>query len=386
MRAREAQARAREEQAHAVVEGLRAQMAGMKLRDESPLPVASSAAAAARTRRSNLSIVQRQLMSPSVSNSDAQGILGGPYCAVTDRPIAAQSPAPHGAARAQFTLWSVFPANLLISQNVLAWSDYALETYSNAELISINQDALASPARRIVGGDLPFPCHGGGGGLVASVVAAVCNASDASQLFAFDAASGAISSTGPFPGAVLAAIDCATEDGTPVALYSPGSADKCAGAGRTWTHWPNGTVTNKNSGTCLDVAHGNGPTVDVWTCNGGTNQNFSFAEGQVKAGSDSMCLSAQALVPHTCDNVWGRALADGGFALAFVNNDVDADSSAITCDGACFAALLNGTTPGALRVRDLWTHEDVGTISAPFSWTAKVNGSGFAAAYRLTPS
>ena len=289
-------------------------------------------------------------------------------------------------ARAQFTLWSVFPANLLISQNVLAWSDYALETYSNAELISINQDALASPARRIVGGDLPFPCHGGGGGLVASVVAAVCNASDASQLFAFDAASGAISSTGPFPGAVLAAIDCATEDGTPVALYSPGSADKCAGAGRTWTHWPNGTVTNKNSGTCLDVAHGSGPTVDVWTCNGGTNQNFSFAEGQVKAGSDSMCLSAQALVPHTCDNVWGRALADGGFALAFVNNDVDADSSAITCDGACFAALLNGTTPGALRVRDLWAHEDVGTISAPFSWTAKVNGSGFAAAYRLTPS
>ena len=289
-------------------------------------------------------------------------------------------------ARAQFTLWCTFPANLLISQNVLAWSDYALETYSNAELIAINQDALASPARRIVGGDLPFPCHGGGGGLVASVVAAVCNASDSSQLFSFDSASGTISSAGPFPGAVLAAIDCATEDGTPVALYSPGSAGNCAGADRTWTHWPNGTVTNKNSGTCLDVAHGNGPTVDVWTCNGGTNQNFSFTEGRVKAGSDSMCLSAQALVPHTCDNVWGRALADGGFALAFVNNDVDADSSAITCDGACFDALLSGAAPGALRVRDLWAHEDVGTITAPFSWTANVNGSGFAAAYRLTPA
>ena len=89
MRAREAQARAREAlaraseaQAHAVAEGLRTQMAGMKMRDESatataspPLPAASSAAAAARTRRSNLSIVQRQLMSPSLCNSDAQGIL-----------------------------------------------------------------------------------------------------------------------------------------------------------------------------------------------------------------------------------------------------------------------------------------------------------------------
>jgi alpha-galactosidase len=32
-------------------------------------------------------------------------------------------------ARAQFTLWSIFPTNLIISQNVLQWSDYALETY-----------------------------------------------------------------------------------------------------------------------------------------------------------------------------------------------------------------------------------------------------------------
>ena len=291
-------------------------------------------------------------------------------------------------ARAQFTLWSVFPANLLISQNVLAWSDYALETYSNAELIAVNQDELASPARRIAGGDLPFPCHGGGNGLVASVVAAPCNASDESQLFAFDAPSGRISSATPgFAGAALAAIDCATEDGTPVALYAPGSEGKCAGADRTWAWMPNGTVTNANSKTCLDVAHGNGPVVDVWTCNGGTNQNFTLsASGQIKAGSDSMCLSSQALVAHQCDNVWGRALSGGAFALAFVNNDVDADSSAVTCDGACFAALLNGSSPSALVVRDLWLHEDVATISAPFSWAANVNGSGFTAAFKLTPA
>ena len=48
-------------------------------------------------------------------------------------------------------MWSIFPTNLLISQNVLAWSDYALETYSNKELIGINQDKLGSPAKRIVG-------------------------------------------------------------------------------------------------------------------------------------------------------------------------------------------------------------------------------------------
>ena len=187
---------------------------------------------------------------------------------------------------------------------------------------------------------------------------------------------------------MLAAIDCATEDGTPVALYAPGSAGKCAGADRTWTWWPNSTITNANSKTCLDVAHGNGPTVDVWTCNGGTNQAFTLSSsGQVKAGSDSMCLSAQALVPHQCDNVWGRALSNGDFALGFVNNDVDANSSAVTCDAGCFAALLNGTAPPAtLKVRDLWLHADVATITPPFAWTANVSGSGFAAAYRLTPA
>ena len=85
-------------------------------------------------------------------------------------------------ARAQFTMWSLFPSNLLISQNVLAWSPYALETYSNAEAIAINQDPLASPAFRIVGADLTVPCSGGSDlGALAEVVAANCNPSDPSQ-------------------------------------------------------------------------------------------------------------------------------------------------------------------------------------------------------------
>ena len=155
-------------------------------------------------------------------------------------------------ARAQFTMWSLFPTNLLISQNVLAWSDYALETYSNAELISINQDALASPARRIVGGDLPFPCHGGGGGgggQVAAVVAAPCSPADPAQLWAFDAASGAITSKA-FPGTVLDNVECAKDDGAPVGLFAPDNGGgKCGGANQKWTWSASGTVVNSNTGT-----------------------------------------------------------------------------------------------------------------------------------------
>ena len=38
---------------------------------------------------------------------------------------------------------------------------YTAETYSNEELIEINQDKLGSPAKRIVGNDLAWPCRGG---------------------------------------------------------------------------------------------------------------------------------------------------------------------------------------------------------------------------------
>ena len=62
-------------------------------------------------------------------------------------------------ARTQFNLWSIFPAPLLISQNVLTWSEYALETYSNTRVIAVNQDMVEHGAgARIAGGDLSFPC------------------------------------------------------------------------------------------------------------------------------------------------------------------------------------------------------------------------------------
>jgi len=65
-------------------------------------------------------------------------------------------------ARTQFSLWSVFPAPLLISQNVLTWSKYALETYSNTDVIAVNQDPVVHGAgTRLVGSDLAFPCKPG---------------------------------------------------------------------------------------------------------------------------------------------------------------------------------------------------------------------------------
>jgi len=67
-------------------------------------------------------------------------------------------------------------------------------------------------------------------------------------------------------------------------------------------------------------------------------------------------------------NVWGKKLQDGSAALNFLNNGNK--TMDITCGGACFTALGFKSTD-QLKVRDLWAHADVGTVSAGSGYTAK---------------
>lgn len=293
-------------------------------------------------------------------------------------------------ARAQFTMWSIFPANLIISQNVLQWTPYALETYSNAELIAINQDPLMSPAARIQGGDLSFPCSGEGA--LATVVAKACDATDPAQQWAYDAATGLMHSVAYASGnGVLDVTECLTADGSPVAVWpADNGSGTCQGKNQQWK-WNvsgAGSLTNANSGTVLDIYDFAGPTVDIWAWNGGVNQQFTLTpQGLLQSASSpqypSMCVAAEP-VTTVCTNVWGRKLSGGAYALGFVNND--AVPANITCGPSCFAALNIPPSVTALTVRDLWAHADVTKITAPFSYTATVAGDGFAAAFKLTPA
>ncbi|GHP02064.1 hypothetical protein PPROV_000082000 [Pycnococcus provasolii] len=49
-------------------------------------------------------------------------------------------------SRTQFSLWAAMSAPLLIGSNVLNMSTWDLETYTNAEMIAVNQDALGKQA------------------------------------------------------------------------------------------------------------------------------------------------------------------------------------------------------------------------------------------------
>lgn len=286
-------------------------------------------------------------------------------------------------ARAQFSMWSLFPTNLLISQNMLRWSAYALETYSNVEAIAINQDPMGSPAQRIVGGDLSFPCRGGVKGALAAVTAVVaCDATDPYQLWDFDSSTGTISPRA-FANANGVLSIGGKRNGTPVYVVLPVAGDDAQVW--QWTDGVNITITNKKTGLCLDVYNWEGP-VDAFTCNGGSNQKFVLgASGLLRDDGSghgaTKCFKAAPYIPGDCTNVWGRKLSGGDFAIGMVNNGADVQK--INCDAACFASM--GVTTGSYAVRDVWAHKVVATVSPPYHFAASVNVSGSAALFRLTP-
>jgi hypothetical protein len=79
-------------------------------------------------------------------------------------------------------------------------------------------------------------------------------------------------------------------DGTKVQLW-----DCNGGASQNWT-WSNGTLTN--NGKCMDVTgqrRTNGTLIEIWTCNGGTNQQWvPQSNGELVSVQSGLCLDDPA--------------------------------------------------------------------------------------------
>jgi len=57
-------------------------------------------------------------------------------------------------SRAQFSMWSILAAPLMLSQNIRNLSSFMIDTYTNVEVIQVDQDPLGKQGVRLVGGDL----------------------------------------------------------------------------------------------------------------------------------------------------------------------------------------------------------------------------------------
>jgi alpha-galactosidase len=95
-----------------------------------------------------------------------------------------------------------------------------------------------------------------------------------------------------------------------------------------------------------------------------------IAVNQDPAGRQGVRLAGGNLVNYaSAYNVWGKKLQDGSAVLNFLNNNRTSPES-ITCEASCFTALGFKATD-QLKVRDLWAHSDIGTITAGSGYTAK---------------
>jgi Ricin-type beta-trefoil lectin domain len=107
--------------------------------------------------------------------------------------------------------------------------------------------------------------------------------------------------TSGLPGKCLAAGGSA--NGTPVVIASCNAAD----AAQQWTV---AGATIQHSGACLDVTGkgtANGVLVELWTCNGGTNQQWTVGANSSLVGTGSgKCLDdpGSSLTDGTQQEIW----------------------------------------------------------------------------------
>jgi len=90
-------------------------------------------------------------------------------------------------------------------------------------------------------------------------------------------------------------------------------------------------------------------------------------------------------------NVWGKLLPGNathapGFALGFLNNEVNKTN--VTCDSDCFSQMFDFSQvlPKSLAVRDLWAHAALPSLSPPYKFTSELDPNGGSAVYRFYPS
>lgn len=138
-------------------------------------------------------------------------------------------------------------------------------------------------------------------------------------------------------------LHCDHSDGNPIMLYpADNGAGTCAGRNQQWVLHDDQTITNVDAQKCLDAYNFVGPAVDIWTCNGGNNQQWLYnaSTSQLVSASSGKCLTA-VNATTTCTNTWGRRMRDGSWAVAMVNN-LDSNAT-VTCGADCFGQTTLGS-------------------------------------------
>eukprot|EP00658_Telonema_sp_P-2_P058257 TRINITY_DN4671_c0_g1_i4.p1 TRINITY_DN4671_c0_g1~~TRINITY_DN4671_c0_g1_i4.p1 ORF type:complete len:421 (-),score=72.81 TRINITY_DN4671_c0_g1_i4:138-1400(-) len=302
--------------------------------------------------------------------------------------------------RTQYSAWAMLAMNLLLVGNFSALNSYVMETWSNPEIVAINQDPLGQsavllPQEARLSGPVDFK--------TTSYINAnmkECGGEPALQQWILNSI-GQIQKNGSNV--------CLNVEGCQTRLIYDGCVSASKGCGPNEEFVLNSTSLQLQSklpsAECVTVNPDR--TLELAECNfpAPGSQRFKFVDGQLMDGS-GLCLTASSPPPPPSDSTFrlGRRLsgdstgaaakvstsvfgepasARAGFALMLMNNQVQASN--VSCAARCLTALGLDLRLEWV-VRNVWQHRQVGLVggSNPTAIVAELDPGGASQVFRIT--
>ena len=262
-----------------------------------------------------------------------------------------------------FGLWCISKAPLLIGCDITKMSKDTYDILTNPEVIAINQDPLGIQGRKIETVQ-PTPEEGEtalkeGTKLYVSE----CTGKDDQKWIINN--DGSITTLN---GELCIDIPNCSSGNIQVEIYKChiGSSSHCSNSkNQEWTLKSDGTIVSRLSNKCLDVYDFQGPVVQTFNCNGGSNQKWVYDSTAHTIKNGNKCLSPS---DGASLEVWAGLLSDKSYAVMLLNRG-DRKSEMI----ARWKEI--GLPKGDAVVRDLWAREDLGTFTDSFNATVDSHSS-----------
>jgi alpha-galactosidase len=269
-----------------------------------------------------------------------------------------------------FALWCVSKAPLLIGCDITKMSKDTFDILTNEEAIAVNQDSLGVQGKKIPTNQ-PKPSE-------------TPKIKDGSKLYVTSCSGGddqkwSINSDGSITDVdkkfCLDIPNCSNNN-VQVEVYKChiGDSGQCGNSkNQEWTLKNDGTIVSKLNNKCLDVYDFNGPVVETYNCNGGSNQKFVYDSSAHTIKNGQKCLSVSS--GQDALEVWAGELSDGAYAVVLANRG-DVESEMI----ARWKEI--GLPAGDAKVRDIFAKKDLGTFTDEFTVSVKSHACYF---LRITP-
>jgi alpha-galactosidase len=254
--------------------------------------------------------------------------------------------------QSEFSLWAEMAAPLIEGSNLTSASPATLSILTNRAVIAVDQDSLGKQGTEVSasGGHdvLAKPLANG------DVAVALFNETGSAATISTTAAAIGKSGSSGYTLANLWTGATATTTGTISASVPAHGTVMVRVAGGSTTTSPSGEIHAVGAGKCLDVPNGtqaNGTQVDIWTCNGASNQIWADTpSNQLTVYGGAKCLDAynNQTTAGTKVEIWD---CNGGANQQWhlnANGTITGVQS-----GLCLDVTGASTANGALA--DLWT-------------------------------